>query len=377
MQRIAIIEPSHSHEEVILPQIELLRGQYDVYVVAPQSLLTIELLKDAASLFHACAFSVVTARNRLLRLMGLPFKYLAIARVVRSIDPHVLIFNSTYTLLDVALICWVFRKYKKAQIIHNFEQFLPPFGRWLYHRFSANLVISEEVHRYVVSTHPEYADLDYVLPIFFDSFVAAHDCVPQRLTKRNGMLKLGVFGTIEDSRRNYSGLLESLHRLAQSRMEVGFRIYLVGKAPPEIQNYIQTHGLDTMVETFSAFVPFHTMFSLLAEMDVVMFLVDRHVKYAGQYNRYKISGTSTLMKAFRKVGCASDEFLVDASLAAACFTYPGDDIGHFLRQIADGHITLDTVRAKASGYAADDVFSFTKQQTRLVSLIRRILPVNG
>ncbi len=375
MQRIAIIEPSHSHEEVILPQIELLHGHYDIHVVAPQSLLDVELLRDTKKLYQACPFATASVKGRLRRLLSLPFKYLAIRRIVRPIEPHVIIFNSTYSLVDVVLIVLIFRAYKKIQIIHNFEQFLSPFGYWLYRRFSANLVISEEVCKYVTSSHPAYSDLDYFLPIFFDSFLAIHGRTPD--SQELSTLKLGVFGSIEDSRRNYSGILESVRNIVQTQPAVGFRLYLVGKAPSAVQDFIRTHHLESVIEFYPAFVPFHMMFSLLNDMDIVLFLIDHQVTYAEQYNRYKISGTSTLMKAFKKAGCTSTDFHVDDSLAAKCFTYPGTDIGRFLEQISEGRITRCLLQEKAAAYADDEQFSFQRQKTRFLSVIHGVQPENG
>ncbi|MCX6917272.1 MAG: hypothetical protein NT167_30250 [Verrucomicrobia bacterium] len=373
MERVAIVEPSHSHEEVILPQIELLRARFDLSVVAPQSLLDVDLLHETSHLYHARAFAASSAKNRTMRLLDKPRHYLAIRKVIREIDPSVIIFNSTYTSIDIALIRWLFRDYKKIQIIHNFQKFLAPFSRGLYRAFDGNLVISEQVHAYVTGHHPGFADLKYFLPIFFDSFLSGGVGRVDAPTSVCPQLKLGVFGSIENDRRNYSGLLDAVRRLRASREDAAFRVYLVGKAPQEIQAYIREHNLQSVVQYYTEFVPFRTMFALLAEMDIVLFLIDREVGNMKHYNHYKISGTSTLMKGFRKAGASSTDFPVDSSLADKCFYYPGGDIGRMLSQINDGSITAADARRRMAAYEGQSLFSFSAQQARLVSIIQRVI----
>ncbi len=371
--RVAIIEPNHSHEEVILPQVELLKSRYEIAVVAPSSLLENELLRDTSGTYQGYPFKLTRFRSRLLRAAALPFKYLAIRRIIERVAPHIIIFNSTYTLAEVALIAFLFRSYKKIQIIHNFKQFLSFFGKYLYRRFSANLVISDDVWRYITQRHPEFSTLDFFLPIFFDSFMAEKRGNAKRGASGCRVVKLGVFGSIEPRRRNYYGLLEALARLDRVTAESTLHVYLVGKAPPEIIDFITQHQLQNIVTIYHAFVPFHEMFRLLEEVDAVLFLIDSQVAYADQYNRYKISGTSTLMKAFKKVGCTSTDFRIDECLADACWTYEGDQIEHFLNRILDGTLTVETLRMKAMAYDGLRDLMYERQQERLVSVIENVL----
>lgn len=371
MQHVAIIEPAHSHEEVILPQIELLQGSFKLSVIAPQSLLDVDLLSRTAHLYHPYAFRTVDARSRVRKGLGKLRNYFAIGEVIKQINPDVIIFNSTYSLPEVALIHCLFKKYRKIQIIHEFQKFLPAPARWLYQAFDVNLVISEQVHRYITKNHREFSDLDYFLPIFFDSFLVNGNCGGSLPQEPDPYLKLGVFGSIDDDRRNYRGLLDALRSLGIPLEKARFRVYLVGKSPLGVQAYINKHNLQGAVEYYTEFVSFRKMFDLFNEMDIVLFLIDRDVKTYRNYNRYKISGTSSLIKAFRKAGAASTDFLVDASLSDKCFYYDGTDIKSLLRQIDEGHITAEDVRLKTEKYDQERMFSFVSQQARLVSALQR------
>lgn len=376
MQRVALIEPAHSHEEVLFPQIALLRKHFEVHVVAPRSLLDVDLLRDAASLYRAWPFDMTTDSRRIARALDGPRKYRAIREAVRAIAPDVLIFNSTYSLPEVALIQRWFRDYPKIQIIHNFQKFLRWPARRLYRAFDANLVISEQVHAYVTTNHPEFSDLEYFLPIFFDGFFSGHG-ERSPVSDATRPIRLGVFGSMEQDRRNYQGLLEALRNLGRAPEQAGFRVRLVGKTPPDLQARIRQYNLETLVDYQTDFVPFRTMFTLLEETDVMLFLIDRGVNNSRHYNRYKISGTSTLMKAFRKAGASSTDFTVDESLRDACFSYPGTDVGCLLRQIADRAITAKDIRRKTVAYGQQLEFSFPKQEARLVAIVRRVANRKG
>ena len=373
MKRVTIVEPAHSHEEVIFPQIELLREIFEVHVVAPQSLLDVDLLRETAHLYHAHSFTSDPPRGRWQRLLNSPRHHLALRKAVEATNPDVVVLNSTYTQPETLFLLGLLRRYPKVQIIHEFQRFLGIPGRYLYNAFDANLVLSEQVQRHIVVAHPEFSDLDYFLPIFFDGFVSSRGVAEPSGRAARPHLKLGVFGGMAGNRRNYWGLLNALRDMKRSGGVRGFRIYLVGQATPAIHEFIIANGLDSIVEYSTEFVPFRALFAQLSEMDIVLFLVDREVAGIALYNRYKITGTSSLVKAFRKAGAFSTDFVVDDSLADKCFSYPGTDVASLLRQIADGLITTADVRAKTLRYEGQGLFGFREQQVRLASVLTRAM----
>jgi len=353
--------------------VELLCRDFDVHVVAPTTLLDVDLLRETAHLYRGRGFTANSRGNRVYRAVRTPQRYLAIREILDDIKPDVIIFNSTYSILEVALICLIFRRNKKIQIIHNFQNFLTPCGHRLYRYFDGNLVISEQVHRYVATNHPQFGDLGFFLPIFFDSFLAAANCRGDQPDSSGPLLKVGVFGSIESTRRNYLGLLAAVEKLGPATDPTGLRLYLVGKASREIEQRIKERNLACAVRYFTEFVPFREMFALLFEVDIVLFLIDHSVRHARVYNLYKISGTSTLMKAFRKAGASSSEFQIDTSLADKCFYYSGADIDSLLRALSDGSVTRDDIQKKTATYEGQRLFSFEEQQARLVSMIQRVI----
>lgn len=369
---ICLVEPCHSHEEVLFPLVELLRDDYDVAVLAPQSLLDVDLLSRTRGLYRAIPFEWNQRDSKWRRLLRLPGKYLQIRRLVKALQPELVLFNSTYTWLDLLLIVVLFGFVPKAQIIHEFQVFLRPGMRWLYARFDLNLVISEEVCESIRRSHPDYPDLDYVLPIFFAGFEAACAQTPRRaVAAADERLALGVFGSVDKTRRNYEGLFQSLTAWKQSGRPNCFCVEIVGKLPSEYRALIRERGLEPIVRYSEAFVPFEELFETLRRVDVVLFLIDASVRDCDVYNRLKITGSSTLIKGFRKVCAASRDFRVDASLADKCLFYEGTHLEQLFDDIASGRVSRKAIKALEARYDRDVHLTAEAQRQRLVSALAR------
>ncbi len=369
--KICLVEPCDGHDIVILPQIELLREDYDIYVLAPRPLLERDLLRNTRQLYQGIPVAWNQRQPRWRRLLRMPSKYRDFRRIVDSIRPEVVLFNSTYLPIDLLLIARYFKGVRKAQIIHHFHYFLRPGMRWLYDQFDLSLVISEEVHGYIVRNHPQYSSLDYFLPIYFNSFQASSPAPPGAPLETDGRLQIGVFGAIDQFRRNYKGLLNSLAKWGRRVRAPKFVMHLVGGLPAEYKRFIIQHDLGQMVRCYEGFVPYEEMFRVLRNVDIVMFLIDATVPNCKLYNHYKISGTSLLIKGFQKVCAASRDFRVDAILADKCFFYDGAQVEQLFESIEDGSINKATVRAMEASYENAGIFSREQQKARLVGGLQR------
>jgi glycosyltransferase involved in cell wall biosynthesis len=368
--KICLVEPHSEHEEVLAPLIDLLYEDYDIYVIAPRELLKADLLSGMSHRFEGIPFEWSQKSSKLRRLLRMPGKYRDIRRIIDSIQPDAVLFNSSYKALDMLLIAWHLRGVRKAHIIHNFQYFLRWGMSWIYRQFDLGLVISEEVYSYVVGKHPQYRTLDYFLPIYFDSIRALPRPVDPS-AKPDDLFHLGVFGVLHQDRRNYDGLFKSLAEWRQSGRETNFMVHLVGSAPPRYRDLIARHDLGGMVRCYDSFVPFEEMHRILRGIDLVLFLIDNSVPNGQFYNRYKISGTSCLVKGFRKACACSRDFPVDAVLADKCFFYDGAHVEQLFEGIANGTITKAAIRKMESLYADATILSRDYQKTRLLSAIQR------
>lgn len=365
---MCLVEPCATHAEVLFPLIELLRSDYDVHVIAPRRLLDLDLLTTTRHLFTAWPLEKEYAATRWKGFAGLVAKYRDIRRIVREAPPDFILFNSTYRRFERLLIALLLRRYPKGQIIHEFQHCLRWGGHWLYDRFDLNLVISEQVYEYVHGHHPEFAGLDYILPIFFDGFLQAAGN-GRHPHNGNGVVKLGVFGSIDAWRRNYRGLLDAVSATAAPGTDPRYEIFLVGKAPSWLKEEVRERESAALVRTFDDFVPFKQMFDLVNEVDLVLFLIDSSVSNAQFYNRYKITGTSVLMKAFNKAAACSTEFLVDEILAGRCFYYEGADLQSLLASINEGRLSSGDIADRLRSSADPAGMGFAEQREKLAALV--------
>jgi glycosyltransferase involved in cell wall biosynthesis len=369
---ICLVEPCHSHEEVLLPLIDLLHEDYEVHVIAPQSLLDVDLLRRTRHLYTAIPLDWNQRAPRWRRLLCMPGKYRQIRRLVEGIRPELVIFNSTYELPDLLLIAAFFRGVPKAQLIHNFQYFLKPGMRLIYDAFDLNLVISEEVHGYVTGHHPEYRSLEYVLPISFSAFESARATDLPAQPAADPALHLAVFGSAGGHRRNYAGLLNSLAAWSPGDRPPGFVLHLVGELPEDYRSFIRDHHLDPVVQYYDAYVTFEELFRVLHKVDIVLFLIDATVRDCAVYNRYKITGASTLIKGFGKACASSRDFRVDASLVDQCCFYESDRVEELFEAIADGRINPRTVRGLEAHATGKPLFSREAQRDRLLRALKTV-----
>lgn len=372
MQRIVIIEPCHSHEEVILPLVELLRETYDVSVLAPQSLLDVDLLSRTKHLYAGLPIRWNQKAPRWLRLLCLPGKYRGIRRIVDSIEPKLIIFNSTHTWIDLLLIAFFFKGVPKVQIIHEFHFFLRPIFRGFYKIFNLNLVISEEVFWFIRHKHNDYQTLDYFLPIFFSGFETACASAHYSQSDDDTIVQLGIFGSVDQTRRNYNGLFQSLATWCKAGHKPCFQMHIVGRLPEAHVNFIKTNKIGHIVHYAEAFVPFEKMFEVLRKVDIVLFLIDASVRDCEVYNRYKITGSSTLIKGFQKVCASSKDFCVDGVLTDKCFFYDDDHVEQLFNMIENGVITKAVVRQMESRYAGNTLLYHNVQKKRLIESLKGI-----
>ena len=370
--KICLVEPCDNHAEDILPQIDLLHDDYDVHVIAPQSLLETDLISKTKCSYEGIPVAWNQWDPRWRRLLRMPGKYRDIRHIVDSIRPEAVVFNSTYRMLDLWLIAHYFKGIRKTQIIHNFQDFLRPGVGRFYKEFDLNMVVSDEVHGYIVKTHPEHRSLDYFLPIFFDSFQPPSNDVGGTPADADGRIHFGVFGSIDDQRRNYSGLIESLAAWRRGGRKADFVVHLSGTIPEHFRKVVAKNDLGDMVRYYENYVSYEEMFRVLRNVDIVLFLIDAAVPNCNVYNRYKVSGTSTLVKGFHKVCAASRNFHIDAVLADKCFYYDGSHVEQLFENVENGSINKAVVREMQARYAAASVLHRDYQKARLLDALKRI-----
>jgi hypothetical protein len=158
---------------------------------------------------------------------------------------------------------------------------------------------------------------------------------------------------------------------------VRFDTHLVGTLPAKYRRFIREQGLADIVIWFDEHVSYTDLFGALERVDLVLFLIDAGVQNHKHYNRYKITGSSSLAKAYRKACASSTDFPMDGSLADKCFYYDGCNVQELNHQVRAGQISAGSVKAKAARYAGNRLFDLETQRQRLTSAVRGLFERRG
>lgn len=368
---ICLVEPCHSHEEVLFPLIDYLWDDYDLHVCAPQSLLDVDIMSRTRHLYKAVPIPWRQSATRCSRLLQMPRKYQFIRKHVASINPEIVLFNSTHNIAELLMIAVMFRGIRKAQVVHDFSHYLRPGMMWLYDCFDVSLVISEDVYEYVSRHHPNYGKLDFFLPFSFKEFEDTLPNTGDEEANVGDVLHLGVIGAIDPNRRNYEGLLQSLAMWhAKGARQPRFMLSLIGKAPASFQKRIEQESLIKWVRCYDGFVSFREMFGILRKLDLVLFLIDDTTTERKRYNQYTVSCTSIWVRAFRKACASSREFPLERELRDKCIFYDGSHVEQLFEAIERGSVSRDTLKEIEARYSMDVSLFRREQKKRLVQALK-------
>jgi hypothetical protein len=183
------------------------------------------------------------------------------------------------------------------------------------------------------------------------------------------MVNIGIVGSIVPQRRNYDGLFRSLADAREALAGAPFRIHLLSNIPSAYACLISDLEVGEHLVTYDHRLPFQALFSLVERIDLLAFLIDRTVPNSEHYNRTKISGTSSILKAFRKPALSSTDFEVDRAWNDATFYYPEDHIENFLTAVARGEITKVTIARRAANIQVPHYMRFEEQRSNYVALV--------
>ena len=341
-KRILFVQIEHFHGEVLGPQLELLEDEYDLYLFASPGLIKDDLI----SVYNVKSYSTST-----FDLPGLPvfirkaisvifyiINLLKLKLLSKKIRADLIVFNTIPDILKVRLIGWIFTGIKKILIVHNADKYLQK--NILFKYFEKILFLSEEVYNYCSSlTNIVYRNkLSYFIPIYFTKYLNSIDLDP--IATSDERVVIGIIGKTDTTKRDYSGLLETLVKYKDSDLK--FSILISGEVLKSFVIEIEKYELESFIMYRQGYQPFSSLFTDIMKSDLLLFLINRKVKFFDKYNKVKISGTTNMAKAFCKPVAYSEDFGTGKYLKESGIIYK--ELDNLLDKIQTGEITKDSIK---------------------------------
>lgn len=338
MKSICIVQIENVHAEVVIPQLEALEDYYDLSLYIPRCFYGLEELeKYRLKSKYFSPFSEnpkkYLARSESSSFLRMAHYILALLRLLflcMSGKFDLLVFNTIPTIFKGRLICFLFAKVKKIQIVHN----LAKTNTFLVSRFDKTLVLSKEVRDYAEKEYSYRCDTSELY--FFDKFFQKIQCDDEvkKNDSRKTKIKIGVIGKTDYLRRNYRDLIDSLQKNENYREY--FTVYIIGETDPRSIRDFKQFG-DELVIFHEGFLSFEKLLCLVNEMDLIAYLIDPEVPDFNLYNKVKISGTSNLCLYFNKPVLIQENYPIEEKLAKRAVFYK-KSVGEFFDAILDRRI---------------------------------------
>ncbi len=184
-------------------------------------------------------------------------------------------------------------------------------------------------------------------------------------------LRVTIPGAVEQSRRDFKGLLEALEKAPLSP-EVEFVVLGNGSRGegPGVQEEVKKRGLQSHFVFFQAYVSHADMVSYVASSDLILPLLHPHMAYYNLFSTYKISGTFNWAYAYQKPMLMFEDLALRE-------TFRNVSIGYRLENLIEKINSLvhhpEELRRIARQVQQDPRFDFDRQQKLYDRFIDRVL----
>jgi hypothetical protein len=345
--KIALVQFYQYHEEVLAPQIGFLLPEHELFVAAPR-----EIFKNDYILVFGSSIKRVIFKDRKYtkyilnipyRIASIIIKYIQLFLAVKRNNIEIIIYNTINKYFHLLFIKILFKKRKNIHIIHNAQMFKTEKAIKSLSLFKINILLSFDVYNYFISKHIKgmnKAIFDWFLPSLNDSIFYS-DFTENDILSTN-KINIVIPGSVDDSRRNYNGLLDILCSMKDKPLP--FRIILLGKTPPDKQKLIYDMKLEHIIKNFDEYIPGKLMLYIIKNSDAIAFLVDKTIN-CQIYNTYKTTGTSIFCLSFGIPCIVSDNFILDSGLKDRAIVYPDNRIDFVFNDIINGKLTKDHFQA--------------------------------
>lgn len=349
---IALLELGGSHVECLYAQVLFLQPTHEVHVICNRHLWP-ELAHMEGISGHQLHDTGGSRRQ-------------VIAQVKKYLKAHhiqYLVINTTeISLVRDLVLRLLFSRINITGIVHN--------ARKLNNSFTMRKMTGLKVKKFFVLNDALLAHIHAAKGTAVSSFYPVffpHTGKP--LPKQEGECWVGVPGSIDGSRRDYTTLLEQIHTHG---LPPDMKIIFLGgfyperdpdiaarlnALPPDLRQQLVTFGPEL--------VPQPVFDSWMRQTDVLLPLLHPGVHKFPEYLTTRISGAYNLSFGYQVPLLMEQSFSTWGDLAQHALFYAVPDLPAVLRQLAANPAPL---HAKRAGIAADPKFSLAVQRARYLAL---------
>jgi hypothetical protein len=360
--KILIVQIENFHTEVILSQLEALKGFAEIDLFIPKNLDG----KDSLFCYPISAVYVVpdasfmkkTKFLKLLEYAGIVWKL----RTLHKTNQYdLMVFNSLpKKSLKLKLLNLLLPKGKKVAIVHNLSETVLRNIR----TFDRYLVLSKEVYQH---NFPDGNDrFDYFEPFLFSG---VSNTAVEPLPSTEEEIRIGILGKTDYTKRNYLRLMSGLERWGNTMPPIKFHI--IGETTDRLLDDIRTKQVGQFFHAKRGYLSFPEMLRSIAEMDAVALLIDPDTDSFDKYNAVKITGTSNLVKYCNLPLILHREFRIDESLRGNCLFYD-ESIEEIIESVQNGTLTREKIRNRRMDSETHAAF-LNSAKDRYVRILQNLL----
>lgn len=351
LKRILIVELSLGHFELIPSHLHFLKKRkYEVFF------LGIEESKQAISRL-AENFSATLIIQKPKNI-----KELFEARsFVKQHNIGQILFNSASGRSTLLLSLLLPSKLYLCGVLHNIEKLKQSnTQKMIAFRVKKFLTLSRFLYEQTKSSNFRKLSFSYFYPIYF-----GQSKISPSINKRT---KIVIPGKLENTRRDYLGLIKTLTSINIELLK-NFNFVLLGNINKhdgkEIFEFIKKRGLLEIFEFHQNFIPDIEFQEIIAKSDYIMPLTYPSKSVSNKYDQYKISGAFNLAFAYKKPLLIHEGLKKTREFEGISFFYNLINLNGLLNQL----LTTDSLLL-VNSYIKDRRFDQKLQEERFFSIIK-------